>query len=375
MAGRIDTSNRVRDMFGPGKDGFRDGDAVANIDPTYLNALFFNFIQENVVRPAELAGLTPDLRNYDQAIQAWKILNAKHYTRITAGTTWLELKHTGVVEIDAAAGNTIIYLPRADSTGGVPIRYRIIRTDASGNSVKVYPQAGNQVGGGVTGGPVLAGGDVVFTSDGASSWRVGHLARGVQVITSSGSFTSPATNLDVLLIGGGGASGASQYNGRIGGGGAAGATVQAVVPVTFGQSIYTTIGAGGVGNSNNGIAGGNGGTTSFGVFITAAGGGGGGGGTYSGAGGTGIFGTVANGANWHFNARGDDGDDGGASGTAHATGRGGRPYGGGGTRSAAGGVIQALQYGAGGSANYTPPASPGYFAGGNGVAGFASVRW
>ena len=55
---RIDTKNREIDKFGPGKDGFRS--AVPGVsEPTYLNAKFFNAIQEALVRVIESAGLVP----------------------------------------------------------------------------------------------------------------------------------------------------------------------------------------------------------------------------------------------------------------------------------------------------------------------------
>lgn len=55
---RIETENRARDLFGSGADGFCAG-APGVSDPTYLNAAWFNGVQEAIVRVIEAAGLAP----------------------------------------------------------------------------------------------------------------------------------------------------------------------------------------------------------------------------------------------------------------------------------------------------------------------------
>lgn len=65
---RIETENREKDKFGPGRDGFRA--SVPGVsDPTYLSALFINSVQEALVRTIERAGLVPD-NDYDQFANA-----------------------------------------------------------------------------------------------------------------------------------------------------------------------------------------------------------------------------------------------------------------------------------------------------------------
>jgi hypothetical protein len=55
---RIDTPNRALDLFGAGKDGFRDGNKVAGINATEFDAAFCNAIQEELAGVIEGAGIT-----------------------------------------------------------------------------------------------------------------------------------------------------------------------------------------------------------------------------------------------------------------------------------------------------------------------------
>lgn len=53
---RIDTPNRSLDLFGPGKDGFRDGNKTAGTNATEFTAAWCNDQQENVAQVIEGAG-------------------------------------------------------------------------------------------------------------------------------------------------------------------------------------------------------------------------------------------------------------------------------------------------------------------------------
>lgn len=62
---RIDTTDRAVDLFGAGKDGFREqipGVAQA----TQLTAQWFNGVQEAITRTIESAGIAPSASDYDQ---------------------------------------------------------------------------------------------------------------------------------------------------------------------------------------------------------------------------------------------------------------------------------------------------------------------
>jgi hypothetical protein len=53
---RITAANRVADLFGAGKDGFTDGSPTGGIPATFLNALWFNQMQEEVANAIEATG-------------------------------------------------------------------------------------------------------------------------------------------------------------------------------------------------------------------------------------------------------------------------------------------------------------------------------
>ena len=57
---RIDTSTAVADLFGPGKNGFGDGNPALAILATRLNAAFFNSLQEELANAIEQGGLALD---------------------------------------------------------------------------------------------------------------------------------------------------------------------------------------------------------------------------------------------------------------------------------------------------------------------------
>lgn len=131
--------------------------------------------------------------------------------------------------------------------------------------------------------PVSAG--YVLTDNGPGSdpsFQPGNSGRliGIQVFTSSGTYTPTAgTNSVIVEIigGGGGGGGASsttsgQFSGGQGGG--AGAYAKGRITSAF-SGVTVTIGSGGTGGTAGPNAGGSGGTSSFGALITAPGGTGG----------------------------------------------------------------------------------------------------
>jgi hypothetical protein len=117
------------------------------------------------------------------------------------------------------------------------------------------------------------------------------------VITTSGTYTAPATALYKVTIKGGGGGGGRGYtpaNNYGGGGGGEGGTTIAYVTMTANDTATVVIGGGGAGATSNSQAGADGGDTTVTYnrnTYTASGGGGGGGGQYS-AGGMGGNGTI-----------------------------------------------------------------------------------
>lgn len=67
---RITTSTRAVDLFGPGKDGFKDGNLGLGISATQLNAALFNSIQEEICNVIEAAGISLDVDTRTQLVKA-----------------------------------------------------------------------------------------------------------------------------------------------------------------------------------------------------------------------------------------------------------------------------------------------------------------
>ena len=120
---------------------------------------------------------------------------------------------------------------------------------------------------------------------GAPSWVAAPTGgfSNMQVFTSPGTFTTPAstTRIKITIVGGGGGSsggrwtpsplGTARYPGNAGGGGG---YAELNTPVTSSTPYSVTVGAGGTAGGSDGN-GGSGGTSSFGVLVSATGGTGG----------------------------------------------------------------------------------------------------
>lgn len=70
MARRINTPNRVLNLFGLGKDGWRGGNKALGINATENSADFMNMVQEEICQVAEAAGIALDPNNNAQLLQA-----------------------------------------------------------------------------------------------------------------------------------------------------------------------------------------------------------------------------------------------------------------------------------------------------------------
>jgi hypothetical protein len=74
---RIDTATRAVNLFGAGKDGYKDGDLVNGIAPTDLNAAAMNGPQEEILAVVEAAGIAPSGADLAQLLKAlYKISGA-----------------------------------------------------------------------------------------------------------------------------------------------------------------------------------------------------------------------------------------------------------------------------------------------------------
>jgi hypothetical protein len=168
-------------------------------------------------------------------------------------------------------------------------------------------------------------------------FKLGRLTPGfsrITTFTTSGTFVVPngVTLVKVRMCGGGGGAGASNQGG---GGGGAGGYAENIFPVTPGQPIAVTIGAGGNGGVAGGAVPGNGGTTSFGTFMSATGGNGGVNATSFASGGS-----PGSGNGGSLVLTGGYGSDGNAGTVTFAGNGGASAFGGGGRAASAGGFVQ-----------------------------------
>lgn len=67
---RITTATKAANLFGAGKDGFKDGDLVNGVAATDLNAAWFNGVQEEILGVIEAAGLVAAAGTLNQLLTA-----------------------------------------------------------------------------------------------------------------------------------------------------------------------------------------------------------------------------------------------------------------------------------------------------------------
>lgn len=269
-------------------------------------------------------------------------------------------------QIISGANGSGTYLPLSIYTNN-DIRLQVNNSGALG--VRTGP---GTVGFGTTG--------QVLTSNGSGagvSWNTAAAGgfSNMQVFTSPGTFTTPAstTQIKVTVVGGGGGgAGSGNTSSFAGAGGGGGGTAIYVGPVTASTPYAITVGGGGGSGSS-------GGTSSFGSLASATGGAGSGATDFpSGNGGAGSAGTLL--------FRGGGGS-GGSRGITGGSGTGAGGIGGnsflGGTSAATGGPANAPNagqpgnsYGGGGGGAYIlSPGTTGGNSGGSGAAGVVVVEW
>lgn len=148
---RIATANRAVDLFAAGKDGFRQ--AVPGVsDATYLTALFFNHLQESIVRTIESAGLVLSDTDYDQFVTAIKKLQqtaTESYAIDTGVANTYQAAYSPAVSV-LADGMVLKFRAKTANTGA---------STFSPNGLAAAPiWGGDHVA--VGGGEIIANGDV-----------------------------------------------------------------------------------------------------------------------------------------------------------------------------------------------------------------------
>ncbi len=299
MADRTNGLNNID--IGSGRRGFRNRNLGLGQAGTVVDAEWANGLQEEIVRIIELLGLTPSAVNREQLIQALRRLAGGNVTSFSANAA-LTPDHAGVIMVSAGSANVTLTLPAVNAAGGFPLRFDIVRTDSSANTLTVQRAGSDTINGLTTALTLPAGASARLLGDGSAAWRISD-ARGLvdlRSLTTAGTTAQVvpiwATRVGIEVWGaGGGGGGCSAAGGARGGGG--GEYRRGLFSVTPGGSLSCTVGAGGASGNSSPTSGGNGGTTSVGSLISAVGGSGGsasggGGATGGGGGGTGGSGGV-----------------------------------------------------------------------------------
>jgi microcystin-dependent protein len=153
---RISTSNRDQNLFGAGKDGFRNGDLALGTEPTAFDAPWCNGVQEELLNVIEAAGLTPTPASYSQVLEA-----IRRMIDIQSGNYLLDTgaANAYVVAVDPAI---VAY------TDGMTVRFRFTNANTSASTLNagggVVPLL-NDVGDALLAGDAPAGGIASVTYD------------------------------------------------------------------------------------------------------------------------------------------------------------------------------------------------------------------
>lgn len=160
---RITGLNYVANLFGAGKNGFRDGDLPNAVYPTYLNAAWFNDAQEELLNIIEGAGVVPAAGTRTQVRQAIRRMFGGNLTTVNAGNSPFALTadHAGIVLVDATAGNASATLPAVNAVASLPLKLRFVRIDATANTATLT----------CAGADTLVGGAASFTLVGQAANR------------------------------------------------------------------------------------------------------------------------------------------------------------------------------------------------------------
>ncbi|WP_316154695.1 gp53-like domain-containing protein [Cupriavidus sp. BIC8F] len=150
---------------------FSDGTAAAGyLDGTVVIAKWLNDMQEEACAIPLAAGLALDGSKRDQILTGLRRLFGGNVTTInTAGATALSLANSGLVLIDATAGNITLNLPAANVLAAV--RYVFRRIDATANTITINRAGADTIDLGATSFSLAEAGDYRhITSDGVSRW-------------------------------------------------------------------------------------------------------------------------------------------------------------------------------------------------------------
>jgi hypothetical protein len=120
---RIDTPNRALNLWGAGKDGWKDGNQSAGVNATELDAAFFNAVQEELAAFPEYVGKVLDPNNRGQVLAAVLTL-----IEARAGNYALD---TGVANAYVVALNPAVAVIAGDYT----FRVKIVHANTGASTV------------------------------------------------------------------------------------------------------------------------------------------------------------------------------------------------------------------------------------------------
>ncbi len=157
-----------------GRRTWQNKNLGSGIPGTTFDQLWMAGVQESIVGVIEGAGLIPaDSALGSADTQLWegvKRASGAHAGTVTASAT-LTVAQAGAVFVSAAGGSVALTLPPAAGITGVSLRFRIVRTDSSGNTLTLAPGgADTWLGGATTPIAIAAGGMLDVFSDGVSLW-------------------------------------------------------------------------------------------------------------------------------------------------------------------------------------------------------------
>jgi hypothetical protein len=186
---RIDTPNRAINLWGAGKDGWRDGSMVGSILPTEFNANFLNSLQEELANVIEGAGLT---------------LSSAFNTQLYESIQRLIDAQAGNYVLDTGAANAyVVAISPAISAyaNGMTVRFRFTHTNTGASTLNagagVVPLV-NDLGNALVAGDAPNGGVCTAIYDATlNKFLVTSLVASQVISAAGGTMTGP---LNVKII-------------------------------------------------------------------------------------------------------------------------------------------------------------------------------
>lgn len=250
----------------PGAPGyFTGGNPALGQGATTPGYEWFNAVQEELIAVIARGGIAPNGADLAQLRKAMDRLYGGglvvHFTNTT-----LTVDDAGIVFVNASGGPRTITLPLGNALGGRPIRFDVVKVDATANAVTVQCAGSDTIEGATSLSINTAGSSVPLISDGGSTWftRPGPNAsttrRGVaRFATTAETDVGAVADAVITPAGLAGAMGkllASNGYQRLPGGliiqwgntnsvdiGAGGATVSATFPIAFPGAVLNVLGS------------------------------------------------------------------------------------------------------------------------------------